>query len=95
MWKKDKRYLASEKPFNENRAESRKVGKLKKGCHHSYASFLVHTSMIENGWINAKCLQELKHNTWVAIPGFVQHGLTQNVKMDHKKKFRRYLQTMQ
>ena len=51
--------------------------------------------IIEKGWINASFLQGLKHNTWVAIPGFVQNGLTQNVKMDHKKKFHRSLQTMQ
>ena len=30
IWKKDKRYHVSEKPFNENMAESRKVGEPKK-----------------------------------------------------------------
>ena len=30
MWKKDKRYHGSDKPFKENMAESKKVGELKK-----------------------------------------------------------------
>ena len=82
-WKNDKRYHVSEKPFHENMAESRKVGELKKDAHYSYASFLVHRLIIEKGWINALFLMGLKHNTWVAIPGVFQNGLTQNVKMDH------------
>ena len=49
----------------------------------------------EKGWIGAKFVQGLKHNTWVVIPSFVQNGLNQNVKMDHKKNVHRSLQTMQ
>ena len=68
-------------------AESRKVGELERDGHYSYVLFVVHTSVIEIGWIDASFLQGLKHNKWDAIPGFVQNGHTQNVKMDHKKSF--------
>ena len=61
----------SEKPFDENMAERRKVGELKKDGHYSYVSFVVHTSIIEKSWIDAKFSQGLKHNKWVAIPDFV------------------------
>ena len=81
----------SEKPFNEKMAESRKVEGLKKDGHHSYVSFVVYTLIIEKGWIDASFLEGLKHNTWVTIPGFVWNGLTQNVKMDQKKKFHKSL----
>ena len=33
IWKKNKRYHVSEKPFNENMIESRKLGELKKSVH--------------------------------------------------------------
>ena len=95
IWKKDKRYHVSAKPFDENMAESRKVGELKKEGHYWYVSFVVYTSIIEKGWIDAKFLQGLNQNKWVVIPGFVQNGLTQHGKMDHKKKFHKSLQTMQ
>ena len=85
----------SEKPFNENMAESRKVGELKRDAHYSCVSFVVHTLIIKKGWIDALFLQVLKHNTWVSIPVFVWNGLTQNVKMDHKKKFHGSLQNAQ
>ena len=86
MWKKDKRYHVSEKPFNENMAESRKDGELKKDGLYWYVLFILHRSIIKKGWIDASFFQRLKHGTWVVIPGFVQNGLTQNVKMDCKKK---------
>ena len=95
MWKMKKRCHVPEKPIDENTSERRKVGELKKDALYSYVSFVVHTLIIENSWIDASFLEGLKHNTYVAIPGFVQNGLTQNVKMDHKKKFHRTLQTMQ
>ena len=44
------------------------------------------------GWINVSFLQGWKHNTWVAISGFDQQDLTQNVKINHRKKFHRSLQ---
>ena len=85
----------SETPFDENMAESRKVGELKKDGLHAYVSFILHISIIEKGWINSSFLQGLRHNKWVVIPGFVQNGLTQTMKMDQKKMFHRNLQTMQ
>ena len=45
--------------------------------------------------MNASFLQRLNHITWVAIPGFVQHGLTQNEKMDNKIGFYKILHMMQ
>ena len=83
MWKKDKRYHVSEKPFDENLAESRKIWELKKDAHYSYALFAVHTSIIEKGWFDAKFIKRLRHNKWVATPGFFQSDLTRNVKLDH------------
>ena len=53
IWKKDKRYHMSEMKFDENIAESRKMDELKKDEHHSFVSFVVHTSIIEKGWIDA------------------------------------------
>ena len=49
MWKTDKKYHLSEKPFDENVAERRIVGELKKDGHYSYVSFVNHTSIIEKG----------------------------------------------
>ena len=47
MWKTDKRYHVSEYPFDENMAERRKVGELKKDAHYSYVSFVVCSSIIK------------------------------------------------
>ena len=85
----------SEKPFNENMAEGRKVGGFKKDAHCSFALFVVHSSLIEKGWIDASFLEGLKHNAWVVIQGFVQNCLTQNVKMVYKNNFDKSLYTMQ
>ena len=76
-------------------AESRKVGELKKFSSLLYVSFVVHTLIIEKGWIDASFLDGLILNTWVAIPCFVHNGLTQNVKTDNTKKFHSCLKTMQ
>ena len=76
-------------------AESRKVVELKKDFLYWYVSFALHSSIIKKGWIDATFLQELNSNKWVVIPSFVQNGLSQNVKMNHEKKFHRSLQTMQ
>ena len=70
-------------------AKSTKFAKLKYDCHSWYVSFALHTSIIEKHWINATLVQGLRHNKWVVIPSFVLKGLTQNVKMDHKKKFQK------
>ena len=91
--KEDKRNHITEKPFDENMAKKESLGS-KKVDHYLYLSFVVHTLIIEKGWINESFLQGLKHNTWVSIPGFVQNGIAQYVQMYHKKKFHRSLQTM-
>ena len=57
--------------------------------------FILHSSNIKNGWIDATFLQGLRNNKWVVIPSFVQSNLTKKMKIDHKKKFHRYLQTIQ
>ena len=82
MWKKDRRYHVSEEPFNENMTARRKVGELQKDGHYSYVSFVIHITIIEKGWIDASFLQGLKHNTWVAIPGFAQNGLNRRSFME-------------
>ena len=69
----------SQKQFGEDMAERKKIGELKKDDRYSYVLFIVHTSIIEKGWTNAEFVQGLRNNTWVAIPGFVQNGPTQNV----------------
>ena len=63
----------TEKPFDENMDESRKVEELKKDGLYLNDSFIL-TSIIEKGWINASFLQGLKHNKWVVIPSNVQNG---------------------
>ena len=85
----------SEMPFNENMAERRQVVELKTDGLYWYVSFVLHTSIIKKHWIDATFLQGLNHNKWIVIPSFFHKGLTENVKMDHKKKFHRSLQTIQ
>ena len=60
--------------------------------------YMFHFSSYINYWEGldrCKIYSGTKAQKWVVIPGFVQNGLTHNVKMDHKKKFQRSLQTMQ
>ena len=95
MWKKGNRYYVSEMPFDKNLAETIKVWELKKDDLYWYVSFVLHTSITKKGWIDATFFQGLNHKKWVVILSFIQNGLTQNKKMDHKKTFHRSLQTMQ
>ena len=76
-------------------SEHRKVVELKNDGLCWYVSFVFHGSIIVKGWIDATFLQRLNHNKSVVIPSFVLKCLTQNVKMDHEKKFHKSLQTMQ
>ena len=56
-----------------------------KRWHFRYISFILSSSIIEKGWIDATFLQKLKNNNWAVVPGENLKGLAQNVKMDHKK----------
>ena len=76
IWKKDKWYHVSEKPFDDTMAESRKVMGLKKYGLYWYVPFALHTSIIKKGCIDATFLQGLNNNKWVVISSFVQNGLT-------------------
>ena len=58
-------------PFDEDMAESMKVGELKEDCFYWYILFIIHTSYIEKGLIHATFLQGLRHNKWIVIPCFV------------------------
>ena len=62
-------------PFEKNIAEYRKVAELKKDDLYWYFSYVLHTSIIEKGWINETFLQGLRHNKWVVIPSFVLKGI--------------------
>ena len=58
---------------------------LKKYDLYLYISYILHTSIIERGFIDARFLHVIKHYNWVVIPRYVLKGLTLNMKMGHKK----------
>ena len=58
MWKKNKRYHVPQKTFNENMAERRKVGEVKKDGNYLDVLFVVHALNIEMGWINASFFRD-------------------------------------
>ena len=86
------RYLVSKKPFDENMAENRNVVELKKMVFFGIFHLQLMYQLLRRVGL---MYHLLRHNKWDVIPSFVQNDLTQNVKMDHKKKFHRSLQTMQ
>ena len=62
IWKKNKRYHVFQLPFDENMAENSKGADLKKDYIHCYVSFVLYSSIIEKGCIDATFLQGLRNN---------------------------------